>query len=456
MKTFKRLLVGAVASVMAFGMAACGGGNSGDSSTGSGGGKKKDFELQIFSGGYGSEMWSYAVREFEKDHPEYNVQLYMSNTVNDSMADRWRNGNPPDFVFLDGTLDKNTWLYEGMLYDFTDWLKTAKVAGEDVLVKDKIYTEYAFKGKTYKGKTITYGMPLVIGSYGMWYDQSLFDEHNWTVPAKYSELIDFATNSATKDIPAMIYPGVYSGYLVQGLILPAMAEYGEEFFNRVENALDAEVFESAEFKDVMNRFANFAKITNSFSRTNDGKPGCLSMDHTVSQLQWLNRAAAFIPNGLWLRNEIENDIKEAKDNYPDTFPSNFEMKYTASPLVKEQQYIMTSSVTCGVAAEGDNKEAALEFITYLYRDNIAEKFAKCTNSPSVAKIELKGDDISDVLKYTQQVMNDPKYKHINHVGSWGGVDSVFNQGVNSIAAGTKTVDQVCKELADAAKKQLGK
>ncbi len=452
MAKLKKLLIGALSMCMAISMAACGNTGNGDNSNGgnsaTGGpeskwdGKKTDFTLQIFTGGYGADMWKYVVEMFEKDHPEYNVIPMYGNTVNDSMKDEWRNGNPPDFVYLDGTIEKQMWLQNDMLYDFTDWLETATVAGEEnVKIKDRMLTEYVHKYTNENGKTITYGMPLLLSSYGMWYDETLFNAKSWTVPTNYSELSAWVDKNATAETAALIYPGKFSGYLVQGMILPALAEVGDEFYDRVENALDAEVYTSAEFKAVMNRFADvFGK-----DKKANAVADCLSLDHTTSQMQWLAHKAAFIPNGLWLRNEMA---------VLNAIPEGFEMRYAPSALNVKQQIIIASSQACAIAEDAVNKEAALEFMRYLYRTDVAKKFVEHSDSPSATNISIDELKVSNVLKYAQEVMNNPAYKHVLHVGSWGGVDTVFNQGVNSIVAGTKTVDQVCNELAAQARKQL--
>ena len=130
------------------------------------------------------------------------------------------------------------------------------------------------------------------------------------------------------------------------------------------------------------------------------------------------------------------------------------MRYAPSALNVERQVIIASSQTCAIAEDAKNKEAALEFMRYLYRSDVAKKFAESTDSPSATNVELDESKVSDVLRYAQSVMNNPAYKRVLHVGSWGGVDAVFNQGVNSIVAGTKTVDEVCNELAAQARKQL--
>lgn len=66
MSKLKKLLIGALALCMTVSATACGGGNNSKGGT-------NDFVLQIYTGGYGAEMWNYVIREFEKDHPEYNV-----------------------------------------------------------------------------------------------------------------------------------------------------------------------------------------------------------------------------------------------------------------------------------------------------------------------------------------------------------------------------------------------
>ena len=441
MKKFKKLLVGALALCMALSAAACTGGKNPNTSSDDDVDTVSDkFVLQIYSGGYGSEMWNYVIKKFEKAHPEYNVGPHISNTVNDTFKNNWMDGNPPDFVFLDGdTIDKETWLEEGLLYDMTNWLKTATVEGSDEKITDKINMEYAFHYTDEDGKDILYGMPLVISSYGMWYDNAYFTEKNYTVPTKYDELVDWTEKNATSRVPALIYPGAYSGYLVQGFILPALAEVGDDFYKKVETASDPDVYVSKEFKEVMNRFADYVKLNNAVA-------SCASMDHILSQQEWLNHNAAFIPNGLWLRKEME----QRKE-----IPEGFQMRYTPSPLVKSQQVVVASAVTFGIAKQAKNRKAALEFVKFLYQDDVIQQFVKHSDSPSVAKnVNLDGIEISDVLKYTQSVTNNKDYKFVTHTGSWGGVDPAFNNGVNSIIAGTKTVDQVCKELQDAAKKQL--
>lgn len=82
MKMKKRIL--SVALALALGLSAAGCSKNDDA-----------FELQIFAGGYGTEMWEYVLELFEEDHPDVKIVTYMDSNANNRLAERWRQGNPP-------------------------------------------------------------------------------------------------------------------------------------------------------------------------------------------------------------------------------------------------------------------------------------------------------------------------------------------------------------------------
>lgn len=424
------------------------------------------FEVQIYAGGYGTKMWEYVLEEFQNDHPDIEVIPYMDNTVNTQMAQRWRSGNPPDFVFLDGGgLDKDNWLKSGLLYDFSDWLKTAKVNGTDTLITDVVDSEMFNYYTDSKGNTITYGMPLLKSSYGMWYDENWFTENELSVPENYTDLMSFKNAIAESgaktnggNTPAVLcYPGQYSGYLVQGFILPALAAYNDSgFFNKIVLASDPNVFVDERFVDVMQRFMDFVEGDTVMS-------GTLSLDHTTSQLRWLRHDAALIPNGLWLRGELERDVKGDSAQSGDvTAFSKLKMRYSPSPLVKDDQTptMVVTTVSCAIPKNGDKTDLALEFMTYLYRSDVTERFAVYSDTPSaVNNLDLSQSqlEVSDVLAYTQSVLSNPAYLQVNKDGSWGAVDGEFNAIVNEIVDGNKqklTALEFCQRLKNKAQEQL--
>ncbi len=427
-----------VALALATGLAALTG--CGENPGGSGGGEDSEsgeFTLQIFAGGYGTAPWRFALDLFQAEHPEYQVNLNMDNNVNQMFADRWRDGNPPDFVFIDGTLDYPTWLEEGLLEDLSSWKDSAVVPGENVSVKSKVDEAYWRTYTGSDGKTITFGAPLVLNAYGMWYDANLFEEKGWTMPANFNELQGFAS-LADSSMSTLIYPGVYSGYLTQGMLVPAFAELGDELFSRIMNCSDVDVYGTPEFKGVLTRFNEFINLNDNVVYD------CLSLDHTTSQMNWLSHKAAMIPNGLWLRHEMEKDI-----------PEDFLMHFAPSPLNQKQQYLVTTSVTAGIASQAKNKKAAKEFMAYLYRDDVQKQFVYASDSPSPVKLDLANDPkVTEVNKYTQTVFNNPAYKHAANNGSWGGVDAAINNAVNSLVKKSISVDQAIEAIKSAAAAEI--
>lgn len=393
-----------------------------------------DFELQIFVGGYGSKAWEEIIADFEEEYPDLNVVAYMDSNVNKQMQSRWIQGNPPDFVFLDGSnIPVMTYMEEGKLLDLTSFFEKATVYGTDELLKDHIKSDLV---SHYENKVLR--LPLLLSSMGMWYDTVYMDELGMLVPTNYDELMAFGAAAKAKGVDTVIYPGTSSHYLLRALIFPALAVYGQEYYDRITSASDVEAFQDERFLDVLTRFEAFAEA-GYFSE------GTVSLNHTQSQLQWLNHKAVFIPNGLWLENEMKNDI-----------PDGFKMRYTPSMLIKADQkpVVVTSASNMGVAADGDNKEAALEFLRFLYREENMVKFAEMANVPVATDADLSGTDLSEAAQYVQNLLSDPDMTMVNEDLLWGSVDSTVTDCVNRIVLGDMSAKEAVDAIVEAVEKKL--
>lgn len=399
------------------------------------------FELQIFSGGYGSEAWEYAVDEFQKLNPDLKITAHLDSNVNTQMKTRWAKDNPPDFVFLDGTdIPAETWMAEGKLLDLGEIYRTGKVYGSDVLIKDHLK-----KGLTssYKQTNKIYNMPVILSTYGMWYDSTLFTQKGWTAPSNYDELNALCAKIKGAGTTPFIYPGKYSGYLVWGLLMPAVASEAvasgdQQYFYNVANATSGDVFKDERFKSTLRKLESLVKA-GYFDKSS------LSLDHITSQSAWLNHKAALIPNGLWLENEMKNSI-----------PSGFEMRYIPSILqdAGKPSCIISTASGVGIAAKGKNTEAAKAFLRFLYTDKVAIKFAELTGSPSATRSDTSSANISAAAKQVNQLLSSDSVTIIPKGSTtWGSVDSVINNCINQIVNGDATVDQVCNTLAEAAAKK---
>ena len=226
--------------------------------------------------------------------------------------------------------------------------------------------------------------------------------------------------------------------MVQGLVFPACGVYGQEFLDQITTASSVEAYRSDKFKDVLGRIKAMADA-GMFSE------GTVSLNHIQSQMQWLSHKALLIPNGQWLEGEMKGNI-----------PDDFKMRYSVPMMNKagENQTIVTSTGKIGVASDGDNKEAALEFIRFMYREENMQKFAKYWNVPVPTDADLSGIELTETAKTAQATLVDPNYTQVDLNFSWGAVDAVMCDCINRLVLGELSVDDMIDELAETVEKQL--
>lgn len=392
------------------------------------------FELQIFTGGYSAEPWEEIIAAFEEEHPDLDVVAYMGADINKKMQTRWIQGESPDFVYLEGAnLPLQTYMDEGKLLDLTSFYEKATIAGSDELLKDHLQSN-----KVNKFNDKIFSLPFTLEAYGIWYDEAYLNEIGMTLPTNYEELLAFGKEAKTKGVDALIYPGMSPMYLVHSLVFPACAAYGQDFLNQITTASSVDAYRSKEFKDVLNRVKAMADA-GMFSK------GTVSLNNIQSQMQWLAHTALLIPNGQWLEGEMEGNI-----------PDGFKMRYAVPMMNKadEEQVIVTTSQKLGVASDGDNKEAALEFIRFLYKEENIKKFAKYWNIALATDADLSDLNLTETALKTQEVFADPSYTQVSLDFSWGAVDAVMVDCVNRLILGELSVDDMIDELAETVEKQL--
>ena len=391
------------------------------------------FELQICTSGYGAEAWEEIIADFEELYPELDVVAYLDSNINKKMQNRWIQGTPPDFVLLSGpNIPILTYIEEGKFMDLSSFFDAATLLDSDKLLKDHIKESYLteYDGKVYK-------LPLSLTTYGMWYDVPYVEQLGLTMPSNFDELMNFAKEAKNKGKDTVIYPGTSSHYLTEALIFPALAAYGQEYFDRIVGATDTEAFTDERFVDVLTRFKQFADA--GFI-----SEGTVALNHTQSQMQWLSHKAIMIPNGNWLESEMKKDI-----------PDDFKMRYAPGMLnlADQPKTVVTSAMSMAVSAEGDNTEAALEFMRFLYQDENMVKIAEMTSSPVATQTDMAGAEISEAGSYLQTVLNDPEVTIVTQNLTWGTVDAVFNDCVNQIVLGKMDVKQAVDAIVQAVEKK---
>lgn len=393
------------------------------------------FELQINIAGYGSAHWEKIIADFEAANPNLDVIAYMDANTNKKMQPRWQKNNPPDFVEAVGSnLPMTTYIESGLMYDLTEFYNTASVYGSDTLIKDIVNPDYVRTAKDGN----KYLLSLILGSYGMWYDEAWATELGVTLPTNFDELYALGEQLKAKNIPLFIYGGQSPMYLMHTLMFPAISVYGQEMLDRILSGSDLEAYKSAELKDCFTRLKKL--IDAGFFH--NASVGLSAFD---AQSQWLNHKAFFIPNGLWLENEMEGKIPEA-----------FKMRYAVPALNKadEQQVICTSASQFGVAANAKNKAAALDFIRFIYKTENLKTVVEETKSPVAVDVDLGDVNMTDASIHVQGILGDTKYKNTNVELKWGTIDAVVCDTINMLVKGDLDVDGAINKLVEAVEKKI--
>jgi N-acetylglucosamine transport system substrate-binding protein len=390
-----------------------------------------DFEVQIFEGGYGSKAWKDALDGFKKENPKVNLIIHMGPKVNEQMHTRWISNNPPDFVYVDGPgFPADQFRLDGKFADLTGWFNKAKNKGSDILIKDKIIPYLINLDEK------IYGAPILFNCWGLWYDETLFKNNEITPPSNFDELLKLSEQLKLKNIAAMGYAGLYPEYLLYGIFMPGVAsEGGEKLLNDVVSAKNPEVYRSVPFKKIISKIKYFA---------DKGyiQKGTTGLNHTQSQMEWLNRKVALIPNGLWLENEMKQNI-----------PADFKMNYIPSVFQDKDKKmtVIPNGATVAIASKAKNPKAAMAFLEYLYRDEVMKNFTEETGIPSAIKLDLSAANVSQVTKNVLKKISNPDVQFVRLKENWSiVVEKAVKDVLSSIVLGRVSVDEACERIYKAA------
>lgn len=390
-------------------------------------------KMQVFTNesGMHSEAWTNVVTAFE-DATGISVTLIMGSQVNTQNSAAWLAGeSPADIVWIAGNgIADEEMEASGMFYDLTEVLMEGTIYGTDAKISDKLNMEVVRINPEDGGM---YRAPLMNSTQGLWYDKNTVAE----APVNFEEFMEISAGLTSQGIAGLTYPGMYADYNIWALIMPAVAAYGQEFFDQVASG-EPEAFQDQRFKEVMNRYKEYCDAGNLLV-------GSTSADHTTSQLNWLNGKAGFITNGQWLEAEMIDYI-----------PADFEMQFCTSPLITEDQEptVVIAGNNLAVSAQTENLENALTFIRYMYRDDVQLEFmSKYSYLSALTDLDYEDAELTDVARSTMDYVTAEGRNIVNSNVSWSSlVNNTFKSVLNDISAGNMTVEEACDLLTKDAKR----
>jgi len=380
----KRILAALLALSMTVGLlTACGGGSTGETSDDTSQSSGEELNIAIFQGGYSEAYWERVVEMFEESHEGVTVNMEISPTIADIIRPQIVAGNAPDFIALNDTAEDGliaSLIKEEGLLDITDVFDGDNYAGTGTLRDDiKEGLLESTKCAPY-GDDKIYLAPFNTGPQGLVYNETYFTENNLELPVTWDDF--FALQDKLPDDRALFtYQGLYPGYMEE-MLWPAIASAGgmeaiEKIWHYEEGSFDNSV--------VLGVLENIAKIS-SGGYLLDGTVG---MDHTESQSEMMMGASAFIVNGTWMENEMEDAPRE----------DGFEFAMTPIPVDNEddERYIMDSCEQFSIPKDAKNPELAKEFLRFLYSDESVKAFAETSGSVYATKTaaDLSKEYLSD-------------------------------------------------------------
>ena len=392
-----------------------------------------DFEIQYFVGGYGDKWWKKVIADFQAANPDLKIEESAGPKINEQMKPRWIAGNPPDFVYIDGPeLFDRQMVTDGQLEDLTDWVKDAKnVDG------DKIIDLLSQKPQDFDGKI--YNIPFVMNSWGIFYDKALFKDKGWAEPKDFEDFLAVSEKIKGAGINPLIHTGKYPYYINGGVLLPAIVSANNNDYKLLQDmaANKLEAWKNPAIIKGLN------KIVTIRDKGYIDKAS-VQINHTDSQSLFLQHKDAFIPNGLWLPNEMAKDV-----------PGGFDFGFTPSITQDKggKAVANTSTATFAVAKKAKNKDAAKAFMQFVFAKSQASQWAELSGAPSNIKGDISSSKAPNFVKDASKFLSSPETVVVPAITFAADVDKAMQDASIALTMGKITPEQWVTRVTEVVAKQ---
>lgn len=412
-----------------------------------------DIEIVHWNDGWGNEWLNKIIEEFTKKYPQYTVTLDSSPNNGFAYAENIENGdiNTTDLYICSFENIPCNNEYTEILDDLYD----AVPDGERMTLADKMGAELAEGMKYPDGHR--YAVPGIHGVVmGLVYNADIIDGVKYKVPNTTDELIDLTWELAN-DIDLIVPTGINKGNKIYPFIHYGTGDYWKRiytqwqiqydgldyYYNNLLSLTDAEG--NTPSKEVMlkqdGRYEAMLVLDELISQYTVF-PGSNNLTYTLAQTQFMNNAAVMMANGNWLINEmksnteatatnlkmmrtpvissiidkcptIENDAElsaliekidsDVAANRPtSTSGDGYNCSAEDIARIREVRYYSVPSKDSGLLAipkYSIAKDAAKEFVKFMYSDTALSIWAQTMHSAPVAKMQSATIDTTGWLDF---------------------------------------------------------
>jgi len=388
-------IVVCLAAAMALG---CSGGSSSSGGASASGGKKT-VEVQAFKGGYGIDFYQKAAEEWAAKNPGVEVKVEGDPRVWEKLKPRFIGGNPPDLTFPGWDMDHWALASEGQLEDLTEALQGKPYEGEGTW--GDTFNPQLLKLGQLEGKQYT--LPYYVMLHGWWYDPGVFEKNGWTPPKTWDELMVLGEKMKAKGIAPLTYQGKYPYYMIEGFLLPwLISAGGNQAFEDAQNMVPGAWKSPAMLKA--------AQLIDELRTKGFFQKGALGLDHTASQMEFLNGKAAMIPCGSWIYSEMEKSI-------PPGVKMQFMQVPAAPNAVGDPSSLLIGIEPWMVPSKAKNKAEAIDLFKYMTSLEKAKQFVKEKGT----LMAIKGSDdveLPEVLVEPAKAFKNSKYLYAVQFRHW--------------------------------------
>lgn len=436
----KKMMLAGTIALLSLSLMACNGEDSTKVGSESGG-KSSDGEQTIqvaaLESAYGKDMWTKVAEAYEAENPDVKVELTVDKNLEEVISPNMKAGNYPDVVSLG--MGRKLALTENLikdkaLEDISDVLDK-NVYGEDVKVKDKLipgFTDTLATNPFNDGKT--YLAPMFYSPTGLFYNDGLLKEKGWEVPKTWDEMWALGDKAKAEGISLFTYPTTgYFDAFVYSLLLEVG---GPDFYNKAMTYEDG-IWETPEATKVFEIIGKLAKYTEPTTVANAN-----DKDFTKNQQLILDNKALFMPNGTWVVGEMADAPRS----------DGFEWGMTALPAIETggDRYAFTFFEQMWIPSAAKNKDAAKDFLTFVYSDKAAAIFAE---SGAIQPIEGISSNLTGDNKLFYSIYDNGAKAGMGGFAATDAVEGVsmadaLFRSVDSIVSGDKKVKEWQKNVEE--------
>lgn len=324
---------------------------------------KQELIVTYYDGIYGNKWIQSIASAYEAKNPGVTVKLEPDSKLNQKASTILENyQNVPDIMFLSNT-NWEYWASKGYLLDLTGLFNTPVDNGVTLL--QKIQPGY-LKHCKLNGKY--WVIPWDDGVPGFIYNEDMFNENNWKVPATMDDLYALLPKIQAAGIAPIAWSGDDIGdwnYAVNSWWAQIEGQDGVNAYLKMNSP---EVYHQLGRLDALQEFY---QLVGDKSNSIDNAIGT---DLSTAQEQFFNSKAAMMLGGSWVSSQIG-----------DALPKGFNMGIMQFPSVDGAR-----DATINVDAAGgfaaipmlaQHKSLAEDFMSFMSTDAMLELYTSVTSSP---------------------------------------------------------------------------